>query len=83
MKPKWFILMALGFLLFLCSIPYLGEQSAAVSRANSVEASYERFASENKDTLYVMIDALLPDKVAANSAVANRVREIVISDGDF
>ncbi len=75
--------MALGFLLFLCTIPYLAERFAVVSKARSVEASYKRFASENTDSLSVAFDAMLINKVAANEAVANRVRELVILDGEF
>lgn len=83
MKPKWFILMALGFFLTLCSIPMLIERCMAFSRMNSLENRYQQFASENADSLAVAFDSILINKIAANAVVADRVREIVISDGDF
>ena len=83
MNPKWFIPMAVGCFLFLCSIPTLIERYSAFSRMNTLENRYQQFASENSDSLVVAFDSVLINKIAANAVVANRAREIVISDGDF
>ncbi len=83
MRARWVILLSVVFGLMLCAIPSLLDWHLTRSQQRMLEDSYEKYAAGDGDTLYVMRDTPLIQKVVTNRLVAERVREVVFSDTDF
>ena len=83
MKTRWVLLLSVVFGLLLWSIPSVLDWLDARSKQRLLESSYQRFASDSSDTLYVMGETPLIKKIGANRELADRVREVVFTDTDF
>lgn len=83
MKGKWTIVVVMGVLLFLLLIPFAPGFLLTRSHQQAVEKSFQKFKAADTDAIYSAFDSMLIKRVAAESAVAERVICSTITDSDF